>query len=162
NLFIAKKGSVDDGAKYIDEAISAGAAAILTDMANPFLKGVAQLVHLHVEAMEAKLAARFYGCPSEEIEIVGIGGTSGKTTTAYLVKHLLDGLSLSSGLIGSIEYIIGKNRFVAERTTPDAITNQKMLREMVRQRCAAAVMEVTSHGLAQGRCDEIHFDWAIF
>jgi UDP-N-acetylmuramoyl-L-alanyl-D-glutamate--2,6-diaminopimelate ligase len=162
NLFIAKKGSVDDGAKYIEEAISSGAVAILTDLPNPFLKGVAQLLHPAPQTIEAKLAARFYGYPSDTLFTVGVTGTNGKTTAAYLIKHLYDQLAFPCGLIGTIEYIIGNHHFEAARTTPDAITCQKLLKEMVKQGCTAAVMEVSSHGLAQGRCDQISFDLAIF
>lgn len=162
NLFIAKKGSVDDGAKYIEQAISAGASAILTDLPNPFLKGVIQLLHPYPERFEAYLAARFYNNPSRELFIVGITGTNGKTTTTYLVKHLLDHLGSPCGLIGTIEYLVGSYRFEADRTTPDAITNQKLLREMVKQGCKSAAMEVSSHGLAQGRCAQITFDAAVF
>ena len=162
NLFIAKKGSVDDGAKYIEEALLAGAAAILTDLPNPFLKGIVQLVHPFPERVEAALAARFYHNPSQELYVVGVTGTNGKTTTTYLVKHLLDRLGYPCGLIGTIEYLVGSYRFEADRTTPDAITNQKLHREMVKQGCKAVAMEVSSHGLAQGRCDQIDFDAAIF
>ncbi|MFC2049331.1 UDP-N-acetylmuramoyl-L-alanyl-D-glutamate--2,6-diaminopimelate ligase, partial [Chlamydiota bacterium] len=162
NLFIAKKGSVDDGAKYIEQAISAGAGAILTDLPNPFLKGIVQLLHPYPERFEAALAARFYHNPSQELFMVGVTGTNGKTTTTYLVKHLLDCLRSPCGLIGTIEYLVGSYRFEADRTTPDAITNQKLLREMVKQGCSAAAMEVSSHGLAQGRCAQIDFDAAVF
>jgi len=162
NLFIAKKGSTEDGAKYIEEAIASGAVAILTDMYNPFLQGVVQLLHPAPQALEASLAARFYGQASEELFTVGVTGTNGKTTTTFLIKHLYDQLGFPSGLIGTIEYIIGNHHFEAERTTPDAITCQKLFREMVKQGCTSAVMEVSSHGLAQGRCDQIAFDAAIF
>ena len=162
NLFIAKKGSVDDGAKYIEEALLAGASAILTDHPNPFLKGIIQLVHPFPERIEAVLASRFYHNPSQELYVVGVTGTNGKTTNTYLVKHLLDRLGSPCGLIGTNEYLVGSYRFEADRTTPDAITNQKLQREMVKQGCRAVAMEVSSHGLAQGRCDQIDFDVAIF
>lgn len=162
NLFIAKKGSSDDGAKYCEEALASGAAAILIDLPNPFLKGVVQLLHPAPQEMEALLAARYYGFPSKSLYSIGVTGTNGKTTTTYLIKHLFDQLGIPCGLIGTIEYILGKHHFEAERTTPDAITNQKLLKEMVKQGCKASVMEVSSHGLAQGRCDQIEFDAAIF
>src|ERR1700722_15861752 len=162
NLFIAKKGSIDDGAKYIEEAVLSGVSAILTDLPNPFLKGVAQLIHPSPAEIEAKIAARFYGYPSEELYVVGVTGTNGKTTTTYLIKHLFDQLGFPCGLIGTIEYIIGKHYFDAERTTPDVVTTQKLLKEMVKQGCTASVMEISSHGLAQRRCDQISFDLAIF
>lgn len=162
NLFISKKGTADEGARYIQEAVASGAAAILTDFPNPFLKQITQLTHPHVAEMEGLLAAKFYGFPSRSLYTVGVTGTNGKTTTTYLIKHLFESLGIPCGLIGTIEYIIGGHHFAAERTTPDAITNQKLFKEMVKQRCQAAVMEVSSHGLEQGRVDQIEFDAAVF
>lgn len=162
NLFIAKKGTSCDGARYIEEALAAGVTAILCDHPNPFLKNATQLLHPSPAAIEAELAARFYGYPSQALFTIAITGTNGKTTTSFWVKHLLDALGLPCGLIGTIEYIVGAHHFPAERTTPDAITCQKLLKEMVRQKCSAACMEVSSHGLAQKRVDKIDFDIAIF
>ncbi len=162
NLFVARRGVANDGSHFIPEAIEAGAIALLTDMYNPFLKNITQLIHPQVANIEALLANRYYQDPSDELFTIGITGTNGKTTTTFLIKHLLDSLGLSCGLIGTIEYIMGQHRYAATRTTPDATSNQKMLREMVKEGCAAAVMEVTSHALHQGRVDSIHFDAAIF
>lgn len=162
NLFIAKKGSTEDGCQYIEEAVASGASAILSNHFNPFLKNATQLIHPSPEMLEAELAARFYSHPSKELFTVGITGTNGKTTTAHLIKHLYDGLGFSSGLIGTVEYIVGQHRLPAVLTTPDAITNQKLLREMVKCGHKAAVMEVSSHGLAQGRSSHIDFNLALF
>lgn len=162
NLFVAKKGKVDDGARYIYEAVSAGASAILTDIFDPSLRHVTQIIHPNVAEVESLLAAHYYQFPSHELFMVGITGTNGKTTTSFLIKHLLDMLDVSCGLIGTIEYIIGKHRHQATRTTPDVISNHKMLREMVIQKCQSAVMEVTSHALDQGRANNINYDVAIF
>jgi UDP-N-acetylmuramoyl-L-alanyl-D-glutamate--2,6-diaminopimelate ligase len=162
NLFIAKKGFSDDGSKYIEEAISNGAAVILSDMGNPFLKNVTQLVHSDISAVEAKLAAAYHDYPARHLFITGVTGTNGKTTTTYLIKHILDQYSETCGLIGTIECVTGKARYPSERTTPDAITNQKLLREMLKNGCTSAVLEVSSHGLKQGRVREIDFDVAVF
>lgn len=162
NLFIARKGRVDDGAKYISEAINAGAVAILTDMFDPSLKDVAQIIHPQVREVEGVLAAEYYQYPSDELFMVGITGTNGKTTTSFLTQFLLDRLSGPSGLIGTIEYVIGQQRYQATRTTPDVVSNHKMLREMCVQGCNSAVLEVTSHALDQGRVNGIHFDVAVF
>lgn len=162
NLFVAKKGRVEDGTQYIHEAVDAGAVAVLTDILDPSLKKVTQIIHPHVVDIEGQLAAHYYQFPSRQLFTVGITGTNGKTTTSFLVKHLLDQLDMPCGLIGTIEYIIGKNRYQATRTTPDVISNHKMLREMLTQGCKAAVMEVTSHALDQGRTKNIEFDAAIF
>lgn len=162
NLFIAKKGRQDDGALYIPEAIAAGAVAVLTDIYDPSLKSVAQIIHPDVASIEGLLSAIYYQFPSDELFMVGVTGTNGKTTTAFLVKHLLDKLEGPCGLIGTIEYIIGQHRYQATRTTPDVTTNHKMLREMILQGCRSAVMEVTSHALDQGRVQNIDYDAAIF
>lgn len=162
NLFVAKKGRVDDGSKYIPEAIASGAAAILTDIYDPFLKNIVQIIHPDVSSIEAMLAAQYYQYASRDLFMVGITGTNGKTTTSFLTKHLLDNLRGPCGLIGTIEYIIGQHHYQATRTTPELISNHKMLREMVLQGCLSAVMEVTSHALDQGRVQNIEFDAAIY
>ncbi len=162
NLFIAKKGRQHDGTRFIPEAIAGGAAAVLSDIYDPSLKNIVQLIHPNIEVAEALLATRYYNFPSERLFMVGITGTNGKTTIATLLKHLLDSVDISCGLIGTIEYIIGPHRHHASRTTPDLCANQKMLAEMVREGCEAAVMEVTSHALDQGRVVNIDFDVAIF
>ena len=94
--------------------------------------------------------------------MAGITGTNGKTTTSYLLKHLLEGSFGPSGLLGTIEYLIGRHRYQATRTTPDVSTNHKLLREMILCGCKAGVMEVTSHALEQGRIREIDYDVLIY
>lgn len=162
NLFVARKGRAENGAYYIPEAIAAGASAILSDMYDPSLKNVTQIIDPAVAEKEALFAAHYYQFPSQELFMVGITGTNGKTTTSFLIKHLLDQFAGPCGLIGTIEYIIGSHHYQATRTTPDVTTNYKMLREMVMHECQSAVMEVTSHALDQGRTSLIDFDVAIF
>jgi len=163
NLFIAKRGLSAQGAQFIDEAIDAGALAILTDMYNPFLsKAVVQLIAKDLQGLEGKLAAEFYQDPSKDLFLVGVTGTSGKTTTTYLIRHLLETLLGPTGLIGTVECIIGQQYLPSTLTTPDVITNHKLLHEMKLCGSKAAVMEVSSHGLAQGRVSYIDFDVAVF
>lgn len=162
DLFIAKKGKTFDGSLYIPEAIRAGASAIVTDLYDPTIKDVVQLVHPDVASIESELASAYYENPSKDLLMVGITGTNGKTTTTFVIRDLLERGGTSCGLIGTIEYIVGANRYQASHTTPDVITNQKLLREMVKQGCRAAVMEVSSHALDQGRVDQIEYDVAIF
>lgn len=161
NLFIAKRGATHDGTQFISQAVNAGAAAIATDIYDPFIKQT-QVIHPCVASLEAKLAARYYGSPSDDLEMAGVTGTKGKTTTSYLIKHFLDGIGHPCGLIGTVETIVGSNRFFSTLTTHDAIANQKLLKEMLLQQCKAAVLEVSSHGLEQGRVAEIGFDLAVF
>jgi UDP-N-acetylmuramoyl-L-alanyl-D-glutamate--2,6-diaminopimelate ligase len=163
NLFIAISGTNYDGAKFIPEAISAGAVAVVTDMYDPFIdKSITQVIHDDVRAIQSSIAETYYDSPSKNLMMIGVSGTNGKTTTSYLIKHILESVSYSTGLIGTVEYIVGPIRHFASITTPDSITNQKLLREMVNNDCKAAVMEVTSHGIDQGRIKNIDFDIKVF
>jgi UDP-N-acetylmuramoyl-L-alanyl-D-glutamate--2,6-diaminopimelate ligase len=162
NLFVARQGKVYDGTQYIPEAIAAGASAVLTDIYDPTLKDITQLIHPNIREMEALMAARYYEFPGDQLFMVGITGTNGKTTTSFLMKHLIDQIFGLCGLIGTIEYVIGQHRYQATRTAPDVATNHKLLREMLMQDCKAAIMEVTSHALDQGRVEHIDYDVAIF
>lgn len=161
NLFIAKKGKSYDGTKFILEAVDAGAICVLTDLYDPSLP-VIQLIHPDVIQVESLLAAFFYGFPSQILPVIGITGTNGKTTTSYLIKFLLDALGHQAGLIGTVEWIVGDHHFPSTMTTPDVITNQKLLKEMIACGCKAAVMEVSSHALDQKRVDPIEFHASIF
>ncbi len=157
-LYIAKRGKTHDGNRYVSDAILAGASAILSDLYNPFLESVTQLIASDTTALEPLLAKRFYDNPHEKLFLIGITGTSGKTTTSYLIKHLLD----DCGLIGTIESIIGEHRIKSELTTPDCITCYKLLKEMSFAKLSSAVMEVTSHALSQNRVEGLQFDIALF
>ena len=157
NLFVARKGLAYDGAHYIPDALAAGAAAIATDLYDPTLK-VAQLVDSDLTRLEADLAATFYGHPSRELFTVGITGTNGKTSTAFLVKHLLE----PCGLVTTVATMIGDHVHPATHTTPDVCSLHKLLREMVRQGCEAAALEISSHGLDQKRAQHVELDVGIF
>ena len=161
NIFIAKKGEKCDGDQFIQQAVDGGASAIVTSVYNPFLKKT-QIICPAPGRLEAPLAARYYKRPSKELFMIGVTGTKGKTTTTYLIHHLLEGMGEQTGLAGTVETVIGRNRLNSRLTTHDAITNQKILREMVDCGCKDAVLEISSHGLAQGRVDEIAFDLALF
>lgn len=161
NLFVAKRGKTHDGTEFISDAVRAGASCILTDIYDPFLM-VTQLIHEDIPSIEAKLAAQFYNNPSQDLEVVGVTGTNGKTTVSFLVKHLFDRLHTPTGLVGTVEWIVGDHRFPSSMTTPDAITSQKLLHDMLHSGQKTAVLEVSSHGLDQGRALEIDFDFAVF
>lgn len=162
NLFIAKKGIKYDGASYIPEAINHGAAAILTDIFDPSIKEVTQVICENISSVEGHFSANFYRMPSQELFTIALTGTNGKTTTSLLLKHLLDHFLGPCGLIGTIEYIIGRYRYKASYTTPDVHSNHQMLREMVNQGCRSAIMEVTSHALIQKRVEHIEYNRAIY
>lgn len=162
NLFIAKKGGAFDGNQFIFDAIQKGAVAVISDTYDSSLSDIVQVIYPNVSSAESQLADRFYCHPSRELFVVGLTGTNGKTTTSFIMKNLLDCLYGPCGLIGTIEYIIGKDRYKADRTTPDVSKNHQLLRDMILRECRSAVMEVTSHALEQGRVDKIEFDVAVF
>ncbi len=160
-LFIAKRGAKYDGNDYIQDAILAGAVCILTDIFNPFIENVAQVIVDDVAKAEVKIAKEFFQDPARELFMVGITGTKGKTTTSYLTRHLFGAIE-SMGLIGTIERIVGDHRYASELTMADCITTLKLLREMIVSGDTAAVLEVSSHGLHQNRADPLSFDVAAF
>jgi UDP-N-acetylmuramoyl-L-alanyl-D-glutamate--2,6-diaminopimelate ligase len=161
SLFIARRGVAFDGNRFIPEAIASGAVALLSDVFDPSL-AVTQLITPDVTAMEALLAAAFWQYPSKELTLVAITGTSGKTTTSYIVHHLFSHFGIRAGLIGTVAYIVGTRRYEALNTTPDVVTNHRLLGEIVKGGDAACVMEVSSHALTQQRVAGIGFDTAIF
>jgi UDP-N-acetylmuramoyl-L-alanyl-D-glutamate--2,6-diaminopimelate ligase len=110
----------------------------------------------------ADLASAFYGNPSEELKVVGVTGTNGKTTTSFLVKHICDTALLRCGLVGTVRYEIGDQTLPAGRTTPDAIELQGLLSRMRDAGCKSVAMEVSSHAIHQKRVRGVHFDAAVF
>lgn len=157
-LFIARRGKTGDGHRFITEAISAGALAILTDTYDPFLS-VTQVIHPDVNGLEALLAKRFYHDPAQKLSIFGVTGTSGKTTTTFLMKYLLED---RSGLIGTVSWMTGKKVLPASLTTPDFLTLMQLFHEMNSEGCKSVVMEVSSHAIDQGRVKDIEFAAAIY
>jgi len=161
NLFIARKGTEFNGSEFIAQALSAGAVAVLTDLYDPFCP-VTQVIAHNTSELEPFLASRFYGAPSEEMFVVGVTGTKGKTTTTYLIHHLLNGLGKKTGLVGGVETLLGEEKRTSTLTTHSAIHNQKLLKEMLVKGCEAVSFEVSSHGLEQKRVDKIQFDVGLF
>ncbi|MBV8516057.1 MAG: UDP-N-acetylmuramoyl-L-alanyl-D-glutamate--2,6-diaminopimelate ligase [Acidobacteria bacterium] len=160
-LFVAIPGTAKDGTAFIPQAIEKGAAAIVaTDAVDDRAK--ATIVVDDPRAALALLAANFYGRPAEKLSLVGITGTSGKTTSSRMVESIFDAGSEPVGLIGTIEYRAGDERLVADRTTPDAVVLQEWFAKMVDAGVHHAVMEVSSHALALKRTYGIHFAAAVF
>jgi len=162
NLFIAKRGKKFDATKFIYDAISAGAIAIVTDIYDPFLKNITQIMSDDINLIESDIAASFYKYPSKELTSIAVTGTNGKTTTSYLIKHILDNSENKCGLIGSVEYILGENKISSNLTTPSCVTLQKYLREILNFEQKFVCIEASSHGLEQNRLKNIDFDIAIF
>ena len=162
SVFVALRGIHADGTAFAREAISRGAVAALSESAAPSDVRVVWVQVPDARMALAALAAIFYGDPSEELVLVGITGTNGKTTTSYLLASAFEAAGITCGRIGTVGHRIGRKEIEAERTTPEAPELQAMIRDMVSQGCGACVMEVSSHALALRRADYLRFAAAIF
>lgn len=162
DLFVALPGERFDGRDFADEAVSRGAVAVLAAEPPAGEPSVPWLVTPEPRELLGTLAARVYDHPDREMTLVGITGTNGKTTVAVLCRALLEEAGRPAGLIGSIGYDYGDWTEAAERTTPESADLLRLLRRMRDDGAEAAAMEVSSHGLALGRVDEIGYDVAVF
>ncbi|HEY5815132.1 MAG TPA: UDP-N-acetylmuramoyl-L-alanyl-D-glutamate--2,6-diaminopimelate ligase [Solirubrobacterales bacterium] len=160
-LFFCVPGEKSDGHEFASAAVEAGAGALVVERELGELD-VAQVVVPDARAAMAPMAARFYGDPTSELKVVGITGTNGKTTTAFLLREILDAAGMSCGLLGTVKQVVGGVEEEVERTTPEAIDLQATFRRMLEGGDVAGVMEVSSHALALHRCDAIHFDVGLF
>jgi UDP-N-acetylmuramoyl-L-alanyl-D-glutamate--2,6-diaminopimelate ligase len=162
-LFVAMRGETSDGNRFIDQAIQAGAVAIATDSASEQPReGVAWALVPHGRRALARISQNFYRRPAERIAVTGITGTNGKSTTAFLVESILNAAGRKSALIGTIEYHVAGKTYPAPHTTPEALALARLLSEAVGQGATDAVMEVSSHALAQQRVFGVPFDVAVF
>ena len=158
-LFAAVSGTREEGSAYIAEAISRGAVCVLCEEKQ---ENVPHILVPDVRKAIALLACAFYGDPARQMTVIGVTGTNGKTTTTYLIKQLLEHEGHRVGLIGTNRNMIGQKSLPAARTTPDAITLQRLLRQMADEGCDTAVMEVSSHALSQSRVEGISFTLGVF
>jgi UDP-N-acetylmuramoyl-L-alanyl-D-glutamate--2,6-diaminopimelate ligase len=161
-VFVALRGLKADGAAFAPQAIAAGAAAIVSERGPAGSVAVPWLVVPDARLALAIASAEFFGHPSRQMQVVGITGTNGKTTTAYLVSTMLETAGVKCGLMGTVTYQLGNRSFDATRTTPEAPDVQGFMREMVASGCRACAMEVSSHALALRRVDGIRFAAAVF
>lgn len=163
SLYIAIKGTLVDGHQYIPSAIEKGAKAIVCEVL-PEQKedGVTYIKVENSSKVLGLLASNFYGNPSEKLTLVGITGTNGKTSVSTLLFDVFQKMGYLSALISTVEYRIGDEVFPSTHTTPDIITLNKILYKAVEQGCQYAFMEVSSHGIHQGRIDGLNFRIAGF
>jgi UDP-N-acetylmuramoyl-L-alanyl-D-glutamate--2,6-diaminopimelate ligase len=162
-LFVAMRGETSDGNRFIDAAIQSGAAAVVTDSPSEKPReGVAWAVVPHGRRALARVSANFYKKPAERIAVIGITGTNGKSTTAFLIESILAAAGRKSALIGTIEYHVAGKTLPAPHTTPEALELNRILHEALAQGATDAVMEVSSHALAQERVYGVPFDVAVF
>jgi UDP-N-acetylmuramoyl-L-alanyl-D-glutamate--2,6-diaminopimelate ligase len=160
-LFFCVRGEKADGHEFAPRVVEDGAAALvvereLTDLAVP------QVVVADSRAAMAPLAARFWGDPTAELRMVGVTGTNGKTTTAFLVHEILKAADTRCGLLGTVKQVVGGVEKGVVRTTPEAIELQHTFRQMLEGGDEACAMEVSSHAMSLHRADAIHFEVALF
>ena len=162
SVFVCISGAVVDGHNFVADVVAKGAAAVIVE------KEVEAPEHVTVIKVEdtryalALTSAAYFGYPADELKVIGITGTKGKTTTTYMVKEILEGVGHKVGLIGTIEAIIGDEVIPAANTTPESFTIHKYFRKMVEAGCDCVVMEVSSQGLMLHRTAGIPFEIGIF
>lgn len=163
-IFIAIKGFNTDGHNFIDEAIKNGASVIAVEPHFDIsqTKDIAIIKTKNNRIFLSKLASNFYNHPSLKLDLIGITGTNGKTTTAYLIEHILKSASLRTGLIGTINYKILNRKYTAETTTPESLDFQKLLYKMTKSSIRYVPAEISSHSLKLHRVDDLHFKIGIF
>lgn len=162
-LFIAIRGTQTDGHQYIETAIQQGATAIVCEQMPNHLKPKVAYVQVENTAKTLGIiAANFYEKPSEKLQLVGITGTNGKTSTATLLYKLFSQLGYRTGLISTVEYRIAECTLPSTHTTPDVLRLNQLLSEMVNNKCEFCFMEVSSHSVVQERITNLHFAGGIF
>jgi UDP-N-acetylmuramoyl-L-alanyl-D-glutamate--2,6-diaminopimelate ligase len=159
-LFFCIAGYEQDGHDFAAAAVAAGAVGLVVE--RPLGLGVPELLVESSRAAMGPLAARFYGEPTSELRVVGVTGTNGKTTTAHLVRALLEASGQRCGLLGTVESVVGGSRRPATRTTPEAVDLQADFRAMLEGGERSCAMEVSSHALALGRTSGVRFAAALF
>lgn len=163
DMFAAVKGYTSDGHKFIEEALNNGACAVLCQYIPENMEGKSNYIIVKsVRETMAHTANVLYGRPSERINIVGITGTNGKTSTSYLLKAIYDYLGEKSGIIGTMGVLVGSEKIKTDNTTPESSDIQYFLSKMEEKSVGHCFMEVSSHALELNRVDEVSIDVGIF
>jgi UDP-N-acetylmuramoyl-L-alanyl-D-glutamate--2,6-diaminopimelate ligase len=165
DLYVALPGTRVHGAAFCADAVAAGAVAVLTDpdgRARAVASGVPVFVLADPRGKLGEIACWVYGDPSSRLRLIGVTGTSGKTTSTYLIESGLSAAGHQAGLVGGVELRVGKERLASSLTTPEAPDLQALFAVMVERGVTAAAMEVSSHSLALGRVGGTSFDVAVF
>lgn len=162
SLFLCISGAVSDGHSYAKDVVSKGAKVLVVEKEVEEFEGVTIVKVKNSRYAMALIAAAYYNHPAEELKVIGITGTKGKTTTTYMVKSILENAGHKVGLIGTIEIIIGEEHIPAKNTTPESMDIQKYFRKMVEAGCDIVVMEVSSQGLMLHRTAGFVFEIGIF
>lgn len=162
DLFVATRGAAADGHDYIADAVAAGAVAVVCEKRGAAPPGVAVIRVANSRRALARLADAFHGKPSTRLKMIGITGTNGKTTTSLLLASALEAAGIPTGVIGTLAVRFGNREIPAANTTPPADDLHDLLGQMVQAGIKAAVMEVSSHALHQGRTEGVAWDAAVF
>ena len=161
-LFAAVRGALLDAHRFIPDVMERGAAGVISEFDRPAALNGAWLQVEDVRCAMALVAAEVHHHPSHELQLVGITGTNGKTTTAYLIASIPEAAGEPVAMTGTVEYRIGKERLRADRTTPEATDMQRLLRKAVDTGCKTAVMECSSQAMDFHRCDSLEYAVAVF
>ena len=163
DVFIAIRGSISDGHDFIEKAIEQGAIAIICDtFPENIVKGISYVQVKDTNSALAFMAANYFGDPSQNLKLVGITGTNGKTTIASLLYQLFKKAGFKVGLLSTVKILIDEDEYKATHTTPDSITINHYLKQMVENGVEYCFMEVSSHGIHQKRTEALHFVGGIF
>ena len=162
SLFICIRGAVADGHAFVPAVVAQGTKAIVSEEPLQVPEDVTVILVKDTRYAMAVIAAAYYGYPGDELKVIGITGTKGKTTTTYMVKSILENAGYKVGLIGTIETIIGDTVIPSANTTPESLLVQKYFRQMLDAGCDCAVMEVSSQGLMLHRTAGFTFEIGIF
>ena len=162
SVFVAVRGSDIDGQQYVPQAIERGACAIVSEVAPDANASISWAHVSDARAAVAALACQWNECPSADMKVVGVTGTNGKTTTAFLVHAIMSEVWLRAGLLGTVQVDDGESILPATHTTPGAIELQAILRRMANNDCRGVAMEISSHALEQKRTDGLLVDAAVF
>lgn len=164
DVFFAWRGTTTDGHRFIPEVCDRRAAAVVCE--DPTMIGggqdVAFVLVPNARHALARMAATYYGRPDQKLSLIGVTGTNGKTTTCFILKHLLAEEPAQVGLIGTVQYEVGERILPARRTTPEALDFHQLLSQMVSAGCKHVVMETSSHALQQGRLLPVEFEIGVF
>lgn len=161
-VFVAMRGETTDGNRYLEAAIAAGAAAVVTDSDSPPRSGLGWARVAHGRRALARLSSNFLGHPERKMSLTGITGTNGKTTASFIMESMLAAAGRSSALVGTVEYHVAGRTLPAPHTTPEPLELSQLLAEAAQSGAREAVMEVSSHALAQERVFGLPFDVAVF
>ena len=161
-VFVAMPGRTTDGHEFIGTAIERGASAVICERTRAFPSRATRICVPDTREALAQAAISFYEHPSKKLKVIGVTGTNGKTTVAFMVKAMLEASGIKTGLMGTVRYEIGDRVIPAQRTTPESLEVQQMMAQMLKANCEACVMEVSSHALEQKRVLGVEFDVGIF